>query len=69
MVTNAKKMEVTAKVSAKERAQHFKEDLYCEDGILFCKFCGHSVDLIKKRFFVHECGKKRNIHFGKPENT
>ena len=34
------------KVSVEERAKQFKEDLYVDGGILFCKYCQHSVDYV-----------------------
>lgn len=35
-----------ARVTAKERAKQFKEDLYDDGSVLFCKYCQHSVDYI-----------------------
>ena len=35
------------KVPAEERAKQFKEDLYVDGGILFCKYCQHSVDYVR----------------------
>ena len=40
-----KRMAPLPKVNAEERAKQFKEDLYANEGMLFCKFCEHSVDL------------------------
>ena len=34
------------RITAKERAIQFKEDMYANDGVLFCKFCEHNVDFI-----------------------
>ena len=31
-------------VSAEERAKQFKDDVYADGGVLFCKYCVHSVD-------------------------
>ena len=35
------------KVSVEEQAKQFKEDLYVDGGILFCKYCQHSVDYVR----------------------
>ena len=35
------------RVTAEERAKQFSEDLYADGGVLFCKFCDHSVDCIR----------------------
>ena len=32
------------RVTSEERAKQFSEDLYTDGGVLFCKFCDHSVD-------------------------
>ena len=32
------------RVTAEERAKQFSEDLYADGGVLFCKFCDHSVE-------------------------
>ena len=34
-------------MTAQERARQFQEDLYVSDGVLFCKFCEHSVDFVR----------------------
>ena len=34
-------------VSAEERAKRFKEDLYPDGGVPFCRFCEHSVDFVR----------------------
>ena len=34
------------RVTAEEQVKQFPEDLYSDDGILFCKFCDHSVDYV-----------------------
>ena len=33
-----------SRVSAEERAKQFKDDLYADSGVLFCRYCEHSVD-------------------------
>ena len=38
----------TSRLTAIDRAQVFKEDFYAEDGLLFCRFCCHTVDYIRK---------------------
>ena len=35
------------RVTAEERVKQFPEDLYSDDGILFCKFCDHSIDYVR----------------------
>ena len=35
------------RVTAEERVKQFPEDLYSDDGVLFCKFCDHSVDYVR----------------------
>ena len=35
------------RVTAEERVKQFPGDLYSDDGILFCKFCDHSVDYVR----------------------
>ena len=34
-------------VTAKERVRQFPDDLYEDGGILFCKFCNHSIDIVR----------------------
>ena len=36
-----------AKVSPEERVKQFKEDLYVDGGVLFCKYCEHSIDYVR----------------------
>ena len=43
----AKRDPPAVRVTAAERAKRFKEDLYEDGGLLFCKFCQHSVDFIR----------------------
>ena len=40
----AKRSAPISRVSAEERAKQFKDDLYTDGGVLFCKYCVHSVD-------------------------
>ena len=40
----AKRSAPISRVSAEERAKQFKDDLYADGGVLFCKYCAHSVD-------------------------
>ena len=35
------------RVTAEERVKQFPEDLYSDDGVLFCKFCDHSIDYVR----------------------
>ena len=46
---SAKKAKRTApmyRVSAEERAKQFKGDLNADGGVLFCKYCQHSIDYV-----------------------
>ena len=43
---NPLKMYFFLKVSPEERAKQFKGDMYADDGVLFCKYCDHSVDYV-----------------------
>ena len=36
-----------AKITAKERVKQFPTELYEDSGILFCRFCDHSLDFIR----------------------
>ena len=40
----AKRNAPISHVSAEQRAKQFKDDLYADGGVLFCKYCAHSVD-------------------------
>ena len=42
----ARRSQPVARVSAEERAKQFK-DLYADGGVLFCSYCGHSVDYVR----------------------
>ena len=33
-----------SRITAEERAKQFSNDFYSDGGIIFCRFCGHSVD-------------------------
>jgi hypothetical protein len=35
-----------ARVTAKERSKQFKDNMYEDGDVLFCKFCQHSVDFV-----------------------
>ena len=48
--SSAKKQKISApvaRVSAEDRAKQFKEDLYADGKVLFCKYCQHSIDYIR----------------------
>ena len=32
------------RITTEERAKQFSEDMYSDGGVLFCRFCAHSVD-------------------------
>ena len=40
----AKRSAPISRVSAEERAKPFKDDICTDGGVLFCKYCAHSVD-------------------------
>ena len=40
----AKRSAPLTRVTAEERARQFKDDLYADGGVLFCRFCEHSID-------------------------
>ena len=40
----AKRSAPLTHVTAEERAKQFKDHLYADGGVLFCRFCEHSVD-------------------------
>ena len=44
----AKRSAPVSRVSAEERAKQFQDELYAESGVLFCKYCEHSVDRLRK---------------------
>ena len=33
-----------SRVSAEERAKQFNDDVHADGGVLFCKYCAHSID-------------------------
>ena len=43
----AKRSAPVYRVSAEERAKQFKGDLYADGGVLFCKYCQHSIDYVR----------------------
>ena len=48
--SSAKKQKRSAPISrlrAEERAKQFSVDLYGDDGVLFCRFCEHSIDFTR----------------------
>ena len=50
MATPAKRAKRSApvpRVTADERAKQFKEDMYADGGVLFCKFCEHCIDYVR----------------------
>ena len=36
-----------SRVTAEERAKQFKTELYADGGVLFCRYCDHSIDLTR----------------------
>ena len=45
-----------AKVTAKERVKQFPAELYEDGGVLFCRFCDHSVDFVQLDTIKDHCG-------------
>ena len=43
----AKRSTPVSRVSAIERAKQFKDELYADGDVLFCKYCQHSVDFVR----------------------
>ena len=43
----AKRCAPLTRVTAEERARQFKDDLYADGGVLFCRFCEHSIDFTR----------------------
>ena len=43
----AKRSAPLTRVTAEERARQFKDDLYADGGVLFCRFCEHSIDFTR----------------------
>ena len=46
MPPRAKRMK-GKKITAKERAEQFKDEFYEDSGVLFCKFCEHCLDFTR----------------------
>ena len=36
-----------SRLTAGERAKQFSDDFYADAGVLFCRFCEHSVDFVR----------------------
>ena len=51
-----------ARVTAKERAKQFKEDLYDDGSVLFCKYCQHSVDYIRVDTIKDHLKSKKHVY-------
>ena len=43
----AKKAQLPTNRSAEGRAKQFSEDFYANGGVVFCRFCNHSVDFMR----------------------
>ena len=43
----AKRSVPLMRVTAEERAKQFHSDLYADGGVLFCRFCEHSIDFTR----------------------
>ena len=56
-----KKSAPVARVTAKDRAKQFKEDLYDDGRVLFCKYCQHSIDYIRVDTIKDHLKSKKHI--------
>ena len=54
-----------SKVTAEERAKNFKEDLYANEGVLFCKYCDHSVGFVRVDTIKDHLQSKKHRSSGK----
>ena len=51
----------TSRISAADRGRDFKDDFYCEEGMLFCRFCHHSVDHVRKDTIKDHTSSKKHM--------
>ena len=57
-----KRAKPVSKITAENRVKQFPDDLYCDDGILFCKFCCHSIDIVRVNTIKDHLCSKTHIH-------
>lgn len=50
-----------ATITAEERVKQFPSELYADGGILFCKFCDHSVDYVRVDTIKDHLKSKKHI--------
>jgi hypothetical protein len=48
----SKKLKLNSSISAVDKAKEFKEDTYENGGVLFCKFCQHSIEHVTYDIYV-----------------
>ena len=60
-VKKAKRSTPVVTVSFQERAKQFKEDLYSDGGVLFCKFCQHSIDYMHVDTIKDHLSSKKHV--------
>ena len=46
-VKKQKRSTASLRINAKQSEKQFKDDLYADDEVLFCKFCDHSLDFVR----------------------
>ena len=55
----SEKKKLGSKICAKTREEQFPDDFYAEENILFCKFCLHCVDTIKRSYKIKNSFDKK----------
>ena len=71
-----KNLKLNSSISAVDRAKEFKEDTYENEGVLFCKFCQHSIEHVRVhtinmhvKLAKHEEKKKKSNEKIKKDNA
>ena len=49
------------RVTAQECAKQFKDDLYFDGGVVFCRFCEHSIDYVRVDTIKDHCKSKKHL--------
>lgn len=72
----SKKLKLKSSISAVDRAKEFNEDTYENGGVLFCKFCQHSIEQVRVHTIKmhiksakHEENKKKSNEKIKKDNA
>ena len=50
-----------ARVTAKDWAKQFKEDLYDDGRVIFCKYCQHNIDYIRVDTIKDHLKSKKHV--------